>query len=166
MISAKKIIEALRLVPHPEGGYYRETYRSGDTIPVDALAKDYDGARQVSTAIYYLLEAGDFSAMHRVATDEIFHFYLGDAVEIFTIDPAGKGAVRHLGQDLEAGQVPQYLVPRGHWQGLRVAEGGRFALLGATVAPGFDFRDFEMGDRDGLVDQFPTWAGMVRELTR
>jgi uncharacterized protein len=138
-------VEALRallgLVPHPiEGGFFTETYRSADLLPGDTLPARYRGPRAAATAIYYLLTPETFSAMHRLGSDEIFHFYLGDPVEMLQLAPDGSHRVVVIGPDLEAGQRPQVVVPRGVWQGARLRPGGRLALLGTTVAPGLRLR--------------------------
>src|SRR5438552_12492651 len=138
MPSAEELIELLQLVPHPkEGGFFRETYRSAENIEAGALPARYAAARSQSTAIYYLLTPGTFSALHRLASDEIFHFYLGDPVRILQLAADGTGRTIVLGPDLLAGQQAQVLVRRGVWQGSMLEPGGRFALLGCTVAPGF-----------------------------
>ncbi len=165
-MNTEKIIELLKLSPHPEGGFYRETYRSEDSLAKAALPARYTGPREISTAIYYLLEAGNFSALHRVQSDEIFHFYLGDPVELFTISSTGTGQRTIIGPDIGRGQRPQVQVPKDTWQGLRVAAVGAMALLGATVAPGFAFDDFEMGDRATLIGTFPDLVDDIETFTR
>ena len=149
-----------------EGGYYRETYRSPVEIPESGLPSGYRGARRASTAIYYLLTNETFSAMHRLRGDEAFHFYLGDPVEMLHLRPNGTGATITLGSGLQEGAHPQIIVPGGVWQGARMAAGGRYALLGCTVAPGFEFEDFELGKREDLVREYPAYAEMIRALTR
>jgi predicted cupin superfamily sugar epimerase len=162
--NAEEIIKLLQLQPHPkEGGYFRETYRSADSFT--DLPSRYRGKRSASTAIYYLLTPESFSAMHRLASDEVFHFYLGSPVEMLNLFPDGHGTVVSLGSDLTAGQSPQIMVPAGVWQGSRLASGGQFALMGTTVAPGFDFADYESGQREKLIEQYPQFAKMIRELT-
>ncbi|MEC9346677.1 MAG: cupin domain-containing protein [Pseudomonadota bacterium] len=158
------IIRALDLQPHPEGGYFAETWRAAESS-ADLPAR-YDGPRSHGTAIHYLLTPDSFSGMHRVASDEIFHFYLGDPVEQLWLLPDGSHRVVRIGTDLKAGERPQVIVPHGTWQGARLVPGGRFALLGCTVSPGFDFADFLMGDRDGLIDGWPAAAEMITALTR
>jgi len=162
--NAEEIIKFLRLQPHPkEGGYFRETYRSVDSF--SDLPSRYRGKRSASTAIYYLLTPETFSAMHRLASDEIFHFYMGSPVEMLQLFPDGQGKIVGLGSDLKAGQSPQVIVPAGVWQGSRLVAGGSFALMGTTVAPGFDFADYESGQREKLIEQYPQFAKMIRELT-
>ncbi len=159
------IIEALGLTPHPEGGYYRETYRSDLSLPAGSLPA-HSGQRCASTAIYYLLTPETFSAMHRVASDELFHFYAGDAVEMLMLHPDGRGEQVVIGNDLAKGQRPQIGVPAGAWQGCRLVPGGRFALMGCTVAPGFEFDDFTMARREELLAAYPTWGDAIVALTR
>ncbi len=157
----------LGLEPLPEeGGFFTETYRSTVVLPAEAIPADYGGARCASTAIYYLLTPDTFSALHRLPGDEIFHFYLGDAVELLELRANGEGRVVHLGPDLRAGMKLQHVIEAGTWQGSRLARGGRFALLGVTVAPGFEFQDYCPGDRDELVRAYPELAEMIRSLTR
>jgi len=153
MLNADEIIRRLALKPLPrEGGYFRETHRSASS--------------PTSTAIYYLLTVDTFSAMHRLPGDEVYHFYQGDPVELLRLDPDGTGEIVRLGSDLTAGQRPQCVVPGGCWQGSRVTPGGTFALMGTTMAPGFDPADYRHGDRDDLTARYPTFAGMIDALTR
>jgi predicted cupin superfamily sugar epimerase len=166
MNTAEAVIKHLSLRPHPEGGYYLETYRCGETLEKSALPHRFGGERNVSTAIYYLLEKGNFSALHRIKSDEIFHFYLGFPVEILVISPDGKAHTAIIGNDIAAGQVPQFVVPKNSIQGLRVVPDGEFALLGATVAPGFDFLDFELIPSNGLAEQYPEVADLIVALSR
>ncbi len=156
----------LQLAPHPEGGSYIQTYKAADRIPAKALGKGYDGSRAASTAIYYLLEPGTFSEMHRLRSDEIFHFYLGDPVEMLQLWTDGSTRVIQLGLDLVAGQRPQLVVPKNVWQGSRLIAGGHFALLGCTVAPGFEFADYESGNRDALISAYPEQRDLIAALTR
>lgn len=149
------IVERLDLAPHPEGGYFAETYRSERSA----------GERAFSTAIYFLVTAASPSRMHRVAADEMWHFYRGDPLEMLQLGPSGPSHVASIGSDLAAGQSPQVLVPARTWQGTRVAPGGRYALVGATVTPGFDFADFEMGDAETLIAAYPAHADLIRALS-
>jgi predicted cupin superfamily sugar epimerase len=166
-LSPSEIIALLGLEPHPgEGGLYAETWRSGETIAAEALPGRYDAARSLGTAIYYLLTPDTFSSMHRLRSDEIFHFYLGDPVEMLVIPPGGDGSTFTLSPRLAAGHRPQLLVPRGSWQGSRLVPGGRVALLGTTVAPGYDPADFESGNRAELIERYPGHAALIRALTR
>jgi uncharacterized protein len=166
-MDAKGIIERLELKPlEIEGGYFRETYRSSDMIAQHCLADRYDGRRNVCTAIYYLLTPETFSALHRVKSDEIFHFYAGDPVEMLQLHPDGHGEHVTLGGALDKGCLPQCIVTRGVWQGCRLAEGGSFALMGTTVAPGFDYADFELASRRELTRQFPRFEKEIFRLTK
>lgn len=167
MLTAEEVIRLLGLHPHPrEGGFFAETYRAGERLDPGALPARYDGPRCLGTAIYYLLTPATCSTLHRLASDEIFHFYLGDPVEMLQLAPDGSGCRLILGADLAAGQRPQVVVPRGVWQGARLVAGGAWALLGTTVAPGFEYRDYEDGDRAALVAAYPDFAGLIRALTR
>jgi len=144
-----------------EGGWFRRTYTSVGSVE---LAR---GMRAQGTAIYYLLEAGTFSEMHVLASDEIFHFYFGDPVEMLQLHEDGRGsAVFTLGGDLSAGQNVQLVVPAGVWQGTRLVEGGKVALLGCTVTPGFDFADYRGGSYAELAAKWPAEAERIRKLTR
>ncbi|AQQ70783.1 hypothetical protein SMSP2_01144 [Limihaloglobus sulfuriphilus] len=165
-ITAKDIIQRFKLQAHPEGGYFTETYRSGLAFDNPAVKNTYKTQHCAGTAIYYLLTSGTFSAMHRVASDEIFHFYLGDAVEMLQLLPDGSGKNISIGTDINTGQQPQVLVPAGSWQGCRLAEGGKFALMGCTVAPGFEFEDFQMADREQLIRKYPDFKKDILQLTK
>jgi predicted cupin superfamily sugar epimerase len=159
-MTAEEIIESLKLKPHPvEGGYFRETYRSTSTH------ERHGSVRSVSTAIYYLLNPKTVSALHRLPGDEIFHFYLGDPVQMLQLWPDGSTRTLTLGTDLNAGHVPQLVVPGGVWQGSVLAEGGTVALLGCTMAPGFDYVDYEAGERQELIAKFPSESAMIERLT-
>jgi len=165
-MDAEAIIEQFGLKPHPEGGFYSETYRCDETIPSHLLSRRYRGDRNLGSAILYLLTTDTFSAMHRLITDEIFHFYYGDPVDILVLFPEGNGETVTLGTDLAGGHSPQVVVSGGCWQGLSLASGGRFALMGTTMAPAFDFDDFELGDRYGLMREYPDFAPLIERLTR
>ncbi len=167
-ITAEKIKQRLGLRPHPrEGGWFVETWRAQEMIPGAALPERYGskGNRAAGTAIYYLLEPGNFSEMHRLRSDEVFHFYLGDPVEMLQLWPDGTGRRVLLGTDLAAGMLPQAVVPQGIWQGSRLVEGGNFALLGCTVSPGFDYADYETGTRAELLAEWREWADLIEGLT-
>lgn len=169
MPTARQIIDALGLQPHPiEGGFYRETYRSAGSIPNAALPPDYrtDSGRSFGTAIYYLLTAETFSEMHRLPTEEVFHLYLGGPARMLQLFPDGDGREVVIGPDVLAGQQPQVIVPPGIWQGTRLEPGVEFVLMGATMAPGFDYADYEQGRRGELVSQYPGYADVIRDLTR
>ncbi|MCE5250466.1 cupin domain-containing protein [bacterium] len=160
------IIRHLGLVPLPgEGGYFRETYRSSETISSGCLPPRYGSEKGLSTAIYYLITAEAFSALHRLPSDEVFHFYAGDPVTMLQLCPDGTGKELVLGNDLEKGQYPQCIVTRGIWQGMRLVDGGSFALLGTTVAPAFDAGDLELGNRGMLIGRYPDYEYLIRQLT-
>jgi predicted cupin superfamily sugar epimerase len=167
MLTVDQIISFLNLEPHPEeGGWIAETYRSSETISEKALPSRYKGIRTFGTAIYYLLTPGAFSTIHRLQSDEIFHFYLGDPVEMLQLWPDGSGKVLILGPDVLNGMQPQVVVPRGIWQGARLLKGGNFALLGTTVSPGFEFMDYESGHSDGLIKSYPKYREWIIALTK
>src|ERR1700733_1239138 len=160
-MTAAEIKNLLKLAPHPiEGGHFRRTYTS--ELSVDAP----QGTRAAGTAIYYLLEPDTFSEMHVLTSDEMFHFYLGDPVEMLQLLPDGGSAVVTLGPDLAAGQHVQLVVPAGVWQGTRLIDGGKVALLGCTVTPGFDFADYRSGSYAELAAKWPAEAERIRKLTR
>jgi predicted cupin superfamily sugar epimerase len=166
MLTALQVIERLQLEPLTiEGGFFRETYRSTLQVPVAALPSDYVDERNVSTAIYYLLTADTFSVIHRVKSDEVFHFYAGDPVEMLQLAPDGGGKIVTLGNDLAAGHEPQVIVPAGVWQGCRLVRDGRWALMGCTVAPGFDYADYAAGTRAKLIASYPEFAQLIISLT-
>jgi uncharacterized protein len=161
MMTTAELKQLLRLEPHPvEGGYFRRTYTSPGSID---LAR---GTRAQGTAIYYLLEPGTFSEMHVLKSDEIFHFYLGDPVEMLQLHPDGNSELLSLGQDLNAGQHVQLVVPAGVWQGTRLIGDGKMALLGCTVTPGFDFADYRNASAEELIAGWPREAERIRQLTR
>lgn len=166
-MTANEIKKVLKLAPHPrEGGWFVETWRAEETIPGKILPSRYTAARSAGTCIYYLLEPNTFSEMHRLASDEIFHFYLGDPVEMLRLAPDGTTGTLVLGNDFAAGHRPQVVVPKFVWQGSRLLAGGKFALLGCTVSPGFDYADYEEGDRDELSRRYPQHRVLIRSLTR
>ncbi len=164
--SAKSVIDALGLAPHPEGGYFRETYRSSEEIPATALPARFSGPRAFSTAIYFLLTGHTFSALHRLRADEVWHFYAGGPLTLFTLDDSGHLSVVRLGSDIGRGDRLQAVTPAGTWFGARADEAGGWALVGCTVAPGFDFADFELGDRTALVARYPQHREIIESLTR
>jgi predicted cupin superfamily sugar epimerase len=167
MIDAKQIISLLHLEPHPkEGGYFREIYRCQESVPAGSLPQRYSGTRSFSTAIYYLLTPDTISSMHRIKSDEVFHFYLGDPVEMLQLHPDGSGITVTLGTDIAAGMQPQVIVPMNTWQGARLKPGGNFALLGNTVSPGFDYSDYEDGKREDLSSLYPRFRSLIVSLTR
>ena len=154
-------IARLGLIRHPEGGWYRETYRSAEGVEAAALPARFGGARALSTAIYYLLRAGERSALHRIKSDEVWHHYAGGAVTLWLLEEPGHALEVRLDGDSE----PQVIVPAGAWYGARVVEGGAYALMGGTVAPGFDFADFELADRAALLATWPAQRAIIEALT-
>jgi uncharacterized protein len=164
--NAEQWADMLQMAPHPEGGWYRETYRSEGSIPADALAPVFDGERSFCTSILFLLTADSFSAFHRIKSDELWHFHTGDAIVVHEIADDGSYTRHVLGSDPLAGQQFQCAVRAGSWFASEVAEGGSFGLVGCTVAPGFDFRDFELAEGAALGALFPQHDALVARLTR
>lgn len=169
-MNAQYYIKSLHLQPHPEGGYFAETYRSAESIQKGALPDRFGGTRSFGTAIYFLLESHHFSAFHRIQADEIWHFYAGGPLEVFVINPDATLTVVRLGNDLAKGEVFQAVVPAGCWFGSKpvansAAPGADFSLVGCTVAPGFDFADFEMGNRATLLAEYPQHRASIEMLT-
>jgi hypothetical protein len=163
--TAEQLIEALGLRAHPEGGYFREIHRSEEAVPAGALPERYSGSRAYATSILFLITAESFSALHRLDSDEIYHFYLGGPVDLSILHADGRAETVRLGHDVLRGERVQHVVPRGAWQGSRLAGDAPLALLGCTVAPGFDFDDFEMADRNALIARHPDHAALIRSLT-
>ncbi len=166
-MTADEVKRLLGLEPHPrEGGWFVQTYAAEEKIPPEVFGVRYGGPRRAATAIYYLLEEGSFSEMHCLRSDEVFHFYAGDPVEMLQLLPDGSGRTVVIGKDLAAGQRPQVLVEGGVWQGSRLVKGGQWALLGCTVSPGFEYEDYESATRKELSARWPAWSQMISELTR
>ncbi|WP_027882186.1 cupin domain-containing protein [Meiothermus rufus] len=166
MHSANFWKDQLSLEPHPEGGFYRQTYIAQESIPQACLPSRYRGQRAFSTAIYFLLEYPDFSAFHRLKSDEIWHFYAGQPLHLWQISPQGQLKHLRLGPDPSQGQVFQAVVPAGHWFAASLEAPGSYALVGCTVAPGFDFADLELASRTALAEQFPQHRALIEKLTR
>lgn len=164
-MDAQSIIQSLDLTAHPEGGYFRETYRSADTLAGSALPDRYKGSRSVSTSIYFLLPVDQHSAFHRLATDELWYYNLGSAVTVFMIHPDGSYEETTLGPDLSAGHVMQAVIPAGTWFGAKVSDASGFVLVSCSVAPGFDFEDFELATRPSLLKSYPQHADIITQLT-
>jgi predicted cupin superfamily sugar epimerase len=164
--AAKDWIEALQLRPHPEGGYYRESYRSPETIARAHLPSRFSGDRSFATSIYFLLQGSEFSALHRIKQDEVWHFHEGGSLTISVIDPGGNLTSIRLGKNVQAGEVLQAVVPAGSLFGARPGESSTYALVGCTVAPGFDFADLEMPSRQELVALYPQHQSIIEQLTR
>ncbi len=166
MYTAAQLIAQYQLQPHPEGGWYKETYRSTETIAGNALPQRFTGNRSFSTAIYFLLEQGNYSAFHKIKSDECWHFYAGDALEVFILLPNGEMQIISLGGDIANGQVFQYVVPANCWFASRPAKESMYCFVGCTVAPGFDFEDFEMAKEEALIQEFPQHASLIKQLCR
>ncbi|MBN2173055.1 MAG: cupin domain-containing protein [Bacteroidales bacterium] len=158
-------INKLKLQKHPEGGYFREVYRSGEVIHKKSLPERYSGFRNFSTSIYFLLESHDFSAFHRIKSDETWHFYSGAPITLFIIRPDGKLFEITLGNDPEKNQVLQFVVGKNYWFAAKVIQNNSYSLVGCTVAPGFDFDDFEMGKKLELLKRFPQHSKLIQLLT-
>jgi uncharacterized protein len=156
----------LGLSPHPEGGYFCQSYKSDLSIPRNGLPASFQGDRSASTAIYFLLKGNDFSAFHRLASDEMWHFYAGSSLTVFVIDPEGNEFELSVGNRPEAGEVFQAVVKAGCWFASRVEDGNGFALVGCTVAPGFEFADFELATKAELCRLYPAHAQLIAQLTR
>ena len=161
-----ELIEKLELIPHPEGGYYKETYRSTDVLKKTDLPDRFTGDRVVSTMIYYLLEGNDFSAFHRIKSDESWHFYEGSTLIVSEIASDGALIEHKLGSDLTKGESFQTVIPAGSWFGAKLQDDFTYCLVGCGVAPGFDFEDFDMASRDGLLKSFPEHIETIESLTR
>lgn len=166
-MSPREVIEKFQLEPLPqEGGFFRRTYEQKVKLPARSVGIEATGERRLCTAIYFLVTPDEFSALHRVKSDELFHFYCGDAVEMVQLDLAGMLTRFSLGAGIDRGETPQVLVPANSWQGLRLREGGRWALLGTTVSPGFEYEDFEIGERERLRREYPRHAETIGLYTR
>jgi predicted cupin superfamily sugar epimerase len=166
MTEARAWIERLQLRRHPEGGYFRETYRAGERVAGGHLPTRFGGDRALSTAIYFLLEGEDFSALHGLKQDELWHFYAGSSLTIHVIDPKGNHGAMRLGNDVTAGEEPQADVPAGWLMGAVVNDPASYALVGCTAAPGFEFADFHLPSREELRARFPQHAELIGRLTR
>ena len=166
MLSAKELISRYHLQPHPEGGYYAQTYKSEETIAATALSNRFTGDRNLSTAIYFLLEQKDFSAFHRIKSDELWHFYAGGGLHIYVIHPDGKGEELKLGDDIQNGYSFQQCVPAGCWFASAPINVDSFSFVGCTVSPGFNFDDFELAEKELLIEKFPHYKGWINKLCR
>lgn len=166
MDQLESIIQKLKLIPHPEGGYYRETYRSSGEIISENPDERPSGNRNYSTCIYYLLAYEAFSAFHRIRQDEIWHFYDGSPIILHLISPRGDYSRVIIGRNINEGEVPQFVVTGGTRFAAEVKNKNEFSLAGCTVSPGFDFRDFELHNREELLEQFPQHSEIIRRMTR
>jgi predicted cupin superfamily sugar epimerase len=166
MNNAEQWIESLLLKPHPEGGWYSEYYQSEETISRECLPRRFTGNRKFSTAIYFLLKAGDVSVFHRIRQDELWHFYDGGSLTVHIIDSSGSYSTLKLGTDLQAGERPLGVVRSGCLFGASLNDPEAYALVGCTVAPGFTFEDFEMPERKQLLELYPQHRSIIQELTQ
>jgi len=164
--SASYWIEKLQLIRHIEGGSYSSTYTAGLVLPKEQLPEGFHGPRPASTAIYFLLDKNQFSAMHRIAADEVWHFYYGGPLQVYEIDASGQLTIHLLGNNPANNESFQCVVKAGSWFGAVPAPGTEYALVGCTVAPGFHFDDFELAERTALLQQYPQHAGVIEMLTR
>jgi hypothetical protein len=166
MITAAQLITQYQLQAHPEGGWYKETYKSAELFAVAALPQRFSGSRAFSTAIYFLLEQGNFSAFHRIKSDECWHFYAGSPLLVYVLGQDGSLQITELGNDIANGQLFQYVVPANCWFASRPAPAAAYSFVGCTVAPGFDFADFELADANVLANEFPQHRAIIHELCR
>lgn len=166
MMTTKVLIRKLNLTPHPEGGYFKEVYRSEDEIKIDGLPQRYESTRCFGTSIYYLLEGKQFSAFHKLNSDETWHFYLGSQIVLHLINEEGKYSKVLLGQRVDENEQLQFTIPHGTWFAAEVKDKNSFSLAGCAVYPGFDFADFEMGDKEELLKKFPQHKDVIQKLTR
>jgi predicted cupin superfamily sugar epimerase len=166
MLTIEQLIETYVLQPHPEGGYYKETYKSADVIPTEALPGRFTGPRTFSTAIYFLLDKGNFSAFHKIKSDECWHFYAGQTLWVHVIHLNGEIETVRLGANVLAGERFQYVVPANCWFASEPAPGTEFSFTGCTVAPGFDFADFELATAAALIAVYPQHAAVIERLCR
>lgn len=164
--TAAEYIKTLQLQPHPEGGYYRQTYVSDERLSAASLPERFGADRYISTAIYFLLEGKDYSAFHRIKSDELWHFYTGGALHIYVIHPDGRGEQLLLGNDLASGYRFQQVVKADCWFASKPADKNSFSLVGCTVAPGFDFADFEMAKEEELLQQHPQYSTWITQLCK
>ena len=163
-MNADQIISNLNLEAHPEGGYFRETYRSG-TFLSESNLPDYPGGRNLATVIYFLLKSGQQSAFHRLRSDEFWYWHFESSLEVYIIHPDGNLQKELMGSNIEAGERPQLLLPAGTWFAAKCAEQDSFTLISCSVAPGFSFEDFELAEREKLIQQFPQHSSLITELT-
>ena len=166
MQSIRQLIQQYNLQPHPEGGWYKQTYKSKEKIAADALPERFGANRAFSTAIYFLLEKGNFSAFHRIKSDECWHFYAGDPLLIYIIEQNGELKIISLGNDNEKVHAFQYVVPANCWFASRPASGSQYCFVGCTVSPGFEFDDFELAKGNELSAMYPQHKEIIKELCR
>ncbi len=165
-LTIAEIVSHYQMLPHPEGGYYKETYKSSTLIPHNALPQSFTGDRAFSTAIYFLLDKGNFSGFHRIKSDECWHFYAGQTLHVYVLYDDGKLETIKLGRDVLNGETFQFVVPANAWFASEPAPGSTFSFVGCTVAPGFDFADFELAEAEELSKEFPQHESVVKRLCR
>ncbi|OAN64428.1 hypothetical protein A8B79_13920 [Balneola sp. EhC07] len=160
------LINNFNLQKHPEGGYFKETYRSEGVIPSEVLSNEINGDRNYCTGIYFLLTSDNFSAFHRIKQDEMWHFYEGSPLTVHMIDNQGNYSFQKIGLEFKDRQVPQFVVPKGVWFASEVMKPNSYSFVGCTVSPGFDFADFELADSNMLIAQFPKNSKIINRLSR
>ncbi|MBX2976906.1 MAG: cupin domain-containing protein [Ignavibacteriaceae bacterium] len=165
MTKAEYYISKLELIQHPEGGYFKEVYRSDESLEENSLPIRYGSSRNFSTSIYFLLNGNQFSSFHKLKSDEIWHHYDGCSITIYLIDASGKLELKVLGKDLEKEQSFQITIPKGSWFAAKPDDENSFSLIGCTVAPGFEFNDFELGKREELISLFPLYRKLIVDFT-
>ena len=166
MDQVKKLIQQFDLQPHPEGGWYKQTYKSSEQVAASALPERFKADRAFSTAIYFLLEKGNFSAFHRIKSDECWHFYTGDPLLVYVIQQNGTLDIITIGNDPGKEQMFQYVVPANCWFASRPAPGSEYCFVGCTVSPGFEFDDFELANANDLAALYPAHKDIISELCR
>ncbi|RZN82879.1 MAG: cupin domain-containing protein [Winogradskyella sp.] len=166
MNSIEEIVQKLKLLPHPEGGFFKETYRSEGTILKSSLAEVFKSKRNYCTGIYYLLKSNDFSAFHKINQDEMWHFYIGSPIELHMISENGVLSTVKIGNDILNDEVLQFVVPKNYWFAAKVVNSDSYSLVGCTVAPGFDFKDFTLASRKDLSEKFPQHSAIIKAFTR
>ena len=165
MKTKEQWVDELSLMPHPEGGFYKETYRAEDQLDLNAIYPNRYGKRSLSTGIYFLLDKSNFSAFHRIKSDEMWHFYDGDPLVVHMIDDEGNYTSQTIGRDINNGEKLQFVVKGGLWFASEVKNGGEYSLVGCTVSFGFDFQDFELAD-SRLIEKFPQNELLINRLIR
>lgn len=165
-MTATDAIHQLQLQPHPEGGYYKEVYRSAGLIEKDCLPQKFGGNRHYATSIYYLLQKGDFSSFHRIKSDELWHFYAGGSLVLHLLSKDSGYQTITLGSNITGGETFQAVMPAGVWFAAKPTLGSDFVLAGCTVSPGFDFKDFELAKKDLLLQEFPQYEKLIVRLCR
>lgn len=165
MSKAEDIIQQLQLTKHPEGGYFKEVYRSKESIQANHLPERFKGSRNFGTAIYFLLKRNEISAFHKINQDEIWHYYDGSSLIMHTIDEQGKYGKHIIGKDIDKGECPQLVIPSNVWMAAEIEDKSSFVLVGCTTAPGFDFKDFELAEAKQLLDLFPQHKELIFKFT-